>query len=507
MDMSAFGTEKDSSFLKIRQEVNRMLIYKGQDLRAYIEAQTGSIEHKRDFVTLIEGYLGMDTYRGVLITGLFSTGKTVGILQAIKGWPNDQMIYVSPLNREEPSTKSDVRALLEQADADVIVVDEYSWIKDDQGNSDTLADYLAVQAQLGKKVFITGTDSCRVQALKNSYFLHREMGINTTYFSYDEYCRLYNREKCEDSMKQYLLSGGIFEKGVSENIASVRDYIQTAVVDNLVSYYREYDTEMLKAAIYTLFYNCIYNLTGGEKNTVSVYGADKNCKRYQDYLKRFGVSPSIMVPVSVMREISDKLQSIGVLVKIKNLQKPDQIRAYITSQAITAQLTRAIYNLEILPDNYIGHLYEASVVCNIYMKWIYGKVSPYTLHFVQGQYQKTNEKNPETVAYEINYIFSDDREACLFACRYDCDSQIKISNDAWIVKDSIPNLLGDRDVTGRVIFYRGEEKLCMANGYDILFTDDWNLDFAYYDKKLEGLQNKPGSSVKMEVSPFSADTK
>jgi hypothetical protein len=308
-------------------------------------------------------------------------------------------------------------------------------------------------------------------------------------------------------MKQYLFGGGIFEKGVSADIASVRDYIQTAIVDNLVSYYREYDPEMLKAAIYTLFYNSIYNLVGEEKNTVSVYEADKNCKLYQNYLKRFNISPSITVPVSVMREISDKLQSIGVLVKIKNLQKPDHIRAYITSQTITAQLTRAIYNLDILPDSYMGHLYEASIICNIYMKWIYGKVSPYTLHFVQGQYQKTDAKNPETVAYGMVYIFSDDREACLFACRYDRDSQIKIANDAWIVKDSIPNLLGDRDVTGHVIFYRGEEKLDEANGYDILFTDDWNIDFAYYDKKMEALKNKPGNSGKMEVSPFSADTK
>ena len=42
-----------------------------------------------------------NTRRGILITGLRSTGKTIGVLQAITAFPSDNIIYISPSSRED----------------------------------------------------------------------------------------------------------------------------------------------------------------------------------------------------------------------------------------------------------------------------------------------------------------------------------------------------------------------------------------------------------------------
>jgi predicted AAA+ superfamily ATPase len=462
-----------------------MLVQKGQDLRAFIDEKTEEITNSRDFVSQIESYMGRKTSRGVLVTGLRSTGKTVGILQGIKGCSFDKMIYVSPLSRDEQVTKEQVKRVLEEYNADVIVVDEYSWIKGDD-EDDTLSAYLSAQAQMGKKVFVTGTDSCTVFALNNKDFIHRAININTTYFSYDEYCRVYGQKQCADSMEQYLLNGGIFENHILNSFESMKYYIRTAIIENLASYYQRYDKELIKAAIYTIFYDSVCNLYSkkDKERAVPLYKFDTVSRElsYEEYLEEFGIDPSLSIPLSVLREVAGELTNIGVVVVLDDLRRPNKQRSYITNQAITAQMTKCIYGVSKLDHAYIGHLYEASVVCNVYMKYLYKTDSFYKMNFLEGRTNQTD--------YEIDFILSNSDDAYLFECKYDDNSQMKISDKASIVKDIIPNLLGDKSVQGRFILYRGEEKCGTANGYDLVFTNDWSVKFSEFKKMLEELKKR-----------------
>jgi hypothetical protein len=376
------------------------------------------------------------------------------------------MIYISPLSRSETGTKSQVQALLEEYDADVIVIDEYTWLKDDQNERDVLAEYLSAQSRLGKSVIITGTDSTRMIALGDTYFLHHAININTNYCSYDEYCRLYASPKNIYSMNGYLLDGGIFQDRISRSYTFLRDYIQSAILDDFVSCYQ--CDAVVKTAVYTIFYDCVKKLCGDDKEMLD----------YEDYLEQFGCDLDICVPASVMREVSNKLQDIGVLVEVKDLRIPEQTRTYITSQMLLAQLIKSIYG-EISTRN-MGLMYETSVVCNVYMKKIYGEKSPYTIRYLHGRFFG---KEQETV-----FIRSDSDHAYLFECKY-TEEAMEIADDAAIVKSIIPNLLGDVDVIGRFIFYCGKNRCGRVNGVDLLYTNDWNVNLSDFSKTLAECKN------------------
>lgn len=477
-----------------------MLLYQGKDFKNFIDTETKEIKEQRDFVSEIEkGYLNRNnTHRGILLTGLRSTGKTVGILQALKNQTAEKIMYIAPTSRTENVTRKEVRDLLEAYEPEIMVLDEYSWLKPDKGEGegeDILADYLAGQSMMGKKVIISGTDSARINALKNTQFIHRAIEINTTFFSYEEYCRLYQVKKNPESMREYLTKGGLFENHIYKNFGSMKDYIQDAIITNLSEYYPEYDRDLIRASIYTIFYECVCNCY--HKNNemgVPVYNYDTNALSYEDFLEDFGINPGIVIPTSVLSEIASKLEEIGVVVKLNDLRLPGKSRSYITNQTISALLTKCIYALPDLPDRYLGHLYEASVVCNVYMKQVHRDNSPYQMSYLHGK--------KSGVDYEIDYILHDHSSACLFECKMSSNNDIRIADTASLVKEIIPNLLGDKDIVGRFVIFQGtKDKACRANGMDIICTNNWDIDpncFEKYLKELKGTEPDGGNAREPE---------
>lgn len=458
-----------------------MLLFKGMDFRNFIEDETNSIKHRRDFVETIEKdyILRANTRRGVLVTGLRSTGKTIGVLQAIEHFPSDKMIFVSPTSREETISKNDVLDILKNYDADLIFIDEYSWLKSaKEDDKDRLADYLVGKAQEGVKVIITGTDSTKINSLLNTDFIHRAVEINTTYFSYDEYCRLYDLQKNDDSMKDFLIKGGIFENHIYQNFGSMERYIKDAIIDNLASYYPKFDKELIKATVYKIFYDCICK-NYIKNDAVPVYSQGRTRLIYEDYLENFGIDTGITIPPNVLNEMFGKLKEIGVVVQLEDMQIPNRKRAYITNQSISAQLTKCIYELDELPERYLGDLYEATVVCYEYMEYVHNCNSPYKMYYIEGR--KSD--------YEIDFVLCDSRRAYLFDCKLNNNDNIRINDSASIVKDIIPNLLGDRDLCGRYIIYQGNEKWTSANGKDLICTNNWNVNFEEFEKQLEILKH------------------
>ena len=455
-----------------------MLYLTGNKLKQFMQEETKEIKHPRYFVDLlISDYIQRKTTRrGILVTGLRSTGKTIGVFQAMLKHSSNKCFFLSPTSKGENIKQSFVLSELKKYEADVIFIDEYSWIIEDSDES--LADYLVGKAIEGVKVFIAGADSAKIHSLINTEFIHRAHIINTTYFPYDEYCYLYNKSQNSDTMKEYLTSGGIFENHINKSFKSMQDYIKTAIIDNLASYYTEYSNDLIKACVYTCFYECVPNCYRvNNQLQIPVYNYDNNVLSYEEYLEDFGVNPSLVISPIVLKEITNKLQEIGVVVKIQDLRIKSQERAYITNQTISYQLTKTIFALDKLPNRYIGYLYEASVVCYQYMKMVYPLNSRYEMRFLHGRNFGTD--------YEIDFIILDDKNAYLFDCKYNDNNDIQIRDNSSLVKDIIPNLLGDYNICGRFVIYQGEEKLIEANGKKIICTNNWDIDFESFDKLVE----------------------
>lgn len=452
--------------------MEKMIKKYGNELTEYINSKTNTIVHERYFVDNIRKYLKRDSTRGLLITGLRSTGKTAGILGAIQG---TNAVYISALRDPNVDGAVILDELKKIPNNTIIAVDEYSWIK----NSKKLSEYLSSQVELGRKVIITGTDSAKIQALKDTDFIHRANIINTNYFSYKEFCDIYNKTQSADAMKEYLIKGGVFESGVSNNFGSTRDYIQNAIIDNLVAYYPEYDPDQLKACIYTIFYECACNFySKSDIKSVPQYTYDPSID-YEEFLERFGVDSSLKIDTFVLKEVSRKLSDIGVTVVLNDLRIQSHTRAYLTNQALSYQMVKAISGIDgELDPAFMGHLFEAAVVCNVYMTKIYGLNNPsYEMSFLQGRSADQE--------YEIDYILSNDKNAYIFECKYNSNSNMNISDKASIVKDIIPNLLGDIDVSGRYVIYRGKDKVGNYNNKDVIFSSNWNLKFENFDDYVE----------------------
>lgn len=454
-----------------------MIFKEGQDYIDFAENEIRkhNIKNCRDFSNILKkDYILRDnTRRGVLITGLKSTGKSSGIYQATLDFSSDKIFFLAASGRQENLSKNEVLVKLQEKEYDLIIINEYSWLKESEDDRDNLAAYLAGKAGEGVKVIITGTDSTKIQALLNTDFIHRAVQLNTTYFSYDEYCRLYELKKADESMRDFLNRGGIFENHACESYGSMRGYIKNAIIENLGSYYSQYDQELIEAAVYKIFYECIksYNKS-----------IDNNPLRYEDFLENFGIQTNIGIPRPVLKEIFHKLEEIGVVVVLEDIKLNNRERAYITNQSISAQLTKCIYDIDKLSDSHLRNLFEASVVCYEYMQHTFHINSPFTMYYAE------TGKND----LEIDFILCDTRKAYLFECKLNGEDDLELNDTASILKDNVKNLLGDRDLSGRYVIYQGHDKCVEQKGHDIVFTSNWDIDFEDFKNHVERLK---GSSL------------
>ncbi len=459
-----------------------MIFKEGQAYKDFAanEIYEQNIKHCRDFSDELKNdYLFREnTRRGMLIIGLRSTGKSFGIYQATIDFPSDKIFFISPSSREESLTKDEVLKRIKEKEYDLIIIDEYSWLKETKGGKDSLAAYLAGKAGEGIKIIISGTDSTKIHELLNTDFIHRAVQLNTTYFSYDEYCRLYELEKNDESMKDFLVRGGIFENHAYETYGSMKGYIKTAIIENLGAYYPQYDKDLIEAAVYKIFYECICKSYTKSINIPVFNSGKKNRLVYEDFLENFGIRSNIEIKPNILKEIFNKLNEIGVVVILDDIKLNNRERAYITNQTISAQLTKCIYELGELPESYIGNLFEASVVCYEYMQYAFSKNSPFEMY-----YAETRKSD-----LEIDFILCDKRKAYLFECKLNDNDDLKLNDTASILQDRVRNLLGDRELAGRYVIYQGHDKCIDQKGCTVICTGNWDIDFEDFEKHVEKLK-------------------
>lgn len=449
----------------------KLIFKEGQEYKDFAEnvIRENNIKNCRDFSSVLKkDYILRDnTRRGVLIVGLRSTGKSSGIYQATVDFPSDRIFFLAPSSREENISKDEVLAKLKEKNYDLIILDEYSWLKESEEEKDNLAAYLAGKAGEGVKIVISGTDSTKIHALLNTDFIHRAEQLNTTYFSYDEYCRLFELKKNDESMKDFLTRGGIFENHASDTYGSMRGYIKNAIIDNLGSYYTQYDKELIEAAVYKIFYECICK-SYTKSIEIPVYNrGNNNILKYEDFLENFGIRTDVEIKSNVLKEIFHKLEEIGVVVVLGDIKLNNRERAYITNQSISALLTECIYDMDKLLESYWGELFEASVVCYEYMQYVFPKNSPFKMY-----YAETGESDSEIV-----FILCDNRKAYLFECKLSANNNMQLNDSVSILQDRVRNLLGDRELAGRYVFYQGQDKCIEQNKQVVVYTNNWDIDF------------------------------
>ena len=220
-----------------------MLIYEGKNLKEYMQKNL-NINPKwnhRNFVNCVTSYINSSTEKILAIGGLRGTGKTVGILQATE---NSDVVYLSS-QTDESEIADDYIKFLESTDRKIIVIDEYSWIKE----RDKLDKHLLTAVQNEKRIIITATESISLEFLNYGTLNHRVQTIHTTMFTYEEYLKLYNKSHSKANCKDFLITGGLFRDYIIQNFDSAKQYINEAIVSNLAGYLKN---EMSEEAAKTL---------------------------------------------------------------------------------------------------------------------------------------------------------------------------------------------------------------------------------------------------------------
>ena len=462
-------------------QADSLEVYTKESLQNYIEAETQRSWEERDFVKDVRRYLNSESRRVLLVLGLRSTGKTSGILQALNP---ESSLYLCPLFKES-ITEQEVFDIIENSDCKNIVIDEFSWIKWEK-DCDKLTNYLAGIAKMGKKVILTGTESIYLNRLKYTELIHRSISVHTTYFPYDEFCRLYHLEHGAGSMDKYLTSGGIFDVP-SGNKYNIADYIENSIINNISSSFKDQPEEQIKASIYQIFYDCIcksYNL--GYSHVYNHQNRNQELSA-EEFLEMFGVNPALRIDPQVFSLVASALEDIEVIIKIPDLRIGKNYRTYLTNQTLSALFIKEIYHLDELAPTEYGKLFEASVVCNFYKRM----PVHYRMYYLDGRKQG--------IDYEIDFILRDEEShehcAYLFECKHSGNSDYHISPGASLVKELISTMLGDYDVVGRYVIYRGNPKVETINNYQVYYTNDWAVadSFESFQQKLSCLDNAEAS--------------
>lgn len=449
-----------------------MICKKGTELQEYIQKLGINPKwEERDFVSYTRKYIQQNNLKVLAIGGLRGTGKTTGLLQAIK---NTEACYISA-QIGETETGIDYINLIKQTKENIIVLDEYSWIT----NREYLDKYLYTAVQNGKRIIITGTESITLDFLNYGTLIHRVDMVHVTLFTYEEFCRIYHKPQNKKSCKEYLLQGGIFKEYAITNFSTMQTYIKTAIIDNLTAYMKNLDSEKAKALVYAVFYKAIC-----PDNLNQIPVLTENKLTMENFLDEMGVNPDIAFDQKDLKNISDILEQIGVIIRIPNYDKQSPIKEqyYIVNPSLTCQLILAAYKIPEITNDILGHAFEACCLIQLYHQ----KLSDHKLYFVNTTINgKNKELDGVIVTEHEDYVY-------LFECKF--REQDKISPNATIMSKDIEEMFPDSIIDGRYVIYNGVVSAKTLGDKQIIFVPIGNQimnQYYYFSKYIQDLPEQP----------------
>lgn len=351
---------QDTKVNIFKKQSTSMIIdeYTSDNLRNYIK-NSGTLQLKqRDFVKAITEYCNGREVRVLSISGLRGTGKTTGILQAINEinqYDNTVLINIDPTAE---MTCLDLRNLIltKYSNAKYIFIDEITRIKDIINNSAFLADNLCMS---GKKVIISGTDSLALTHMKRAALYHRVININITFIKYAEAERTANQ-----SLREYIEMGGLYKADSIKDIEGLRDYIDTAVIDNIMNTItknvgvthlfgiQKLGINKIRTIVFRILYAVVYLNIQRIRDTstrriVNLYDYSSSALYNESNLNslacaQMNVDEKISTNINEVGNVLSALKDIGIIDSVQNIYNNSEYNYYITNPSITNQIIRAI---------------------------------------------------------------------------------------------------------------------------------------------------------------------
>lgn len=337
---------------------------------------------KRDFVPKLSKYMSRKNAGIKMISGLRGTGKTVGMLQALS---ENNAIYICPEKKGEVGLDDVLDVLKKHPQVQNILIDEVTWLKEflpSQTMRDRYARSIAEEelvrlSENGKNIILSGTESVSLESMKSRGLIHRTSEtVHVTRFSYDEFKRLFPNEIKTDNMESYdnyLKKGGIFESYAVNNFDSMDEYIQEAVIDNLYAYLgtKNIGRNDVVMGTYAILFDAVHDMVGDSLLT------DPPKDVAMEKLQEFGImNPTDKLSPVTVKRISDVLESVGVIIKVKNLVPREgkikekgldkDERTYIVNPAISYQFAKLVYGNINDERAILGRLLEASAIVQLY---------------------------------------------------------------------------------------------------------------------------------------------
>ena len=438
-----------------------MKIYQNEDLKRHIEEELciNPFWEERDFVAYAKKYFSGAFHKILAVGGLRGTGKTVGLLQAIKEF---DACYITA-QQGETEKGSDYVEAINKTDKKCIIIDEYSWIQD----REVLDKYLYTAVQNGKRIAITGTESITLDFLNYGNLIHRIDMVHVNLFSYQEYCRMNGKEPGKEVCREYLTTGGVFNEYAITNYENMRNYIKVAIIDNLVGYMNgRMSEEKATALVYAVLFKAIC-----PANLKSIPTLNKNKLTIENFLEEMGISTDVSFSANDLRTVTDIMEQIELIVRVDNYDKSNENtdQCYIVNPSLTCQLILAAYNIPALTNEILGHVFESSVLCHLHQNLLEG----HKLYFL-------NTELEQGVSKELDAVVVTEKAEYVYFIECKNRSADSLAKDATILDERLDALFPDAVIDGRYVVFNGDTSYRKLGDKEVIFTSMGKILDQYY---------------------------
>lgn len=451
--------------------------YTGEELKTYSNHMLIDIQEERDFVKAVNQYIISKENRVLAIAGLRGTGKTVGILQAIRNLNDYDNSGYLIINQDSGISCSELRDMIEKKFNSIkyIFIDEVTRVKDLCRASAFLYDRLCM---LGKKVIISGTDSLAVVKSEESALYHRVIIKNITHIKYSEAKRTANQ-----TLMEYVEMGGLYKADTVKDIEGLRKYIDTAVVDNIINTFsrnkditsmlqiQNIQIEKLRVIVFKIIYAIIYLSTQKErqvnvKRIVDLFDYSNSelhdSKSLNELVcSQMGLDTRIVLEKNEVNLILEAMREIGLLIKIPNIAKITEYQYYLTNPSVVNQILFAMTEIlksEDLPvkkkagiNGFQGFIFESIIVCHA--KEITDKYG-YNIYF----YHDEKQREIDLVVEKENLDeFGENSKYLLYEIKMTSDKEIAVLKSNWIMdKNVLEYITENGEMVKSAILYNGK---------------------------------------------------
>ena len=445
-----------------------MKIYQNGLLQEFYNETVSAQWKNRDFVEYARRYFLGANKKILAIGGLRGTGKTTGLLQSAN---LTDTLYITA-QKGESEIGADYIEIIKHTDKKTIIIDEYSWIKDRK----ELDYYLYTAVQNGKRIAITGTESITLDFLNYGNLIHRVDMVHVNLFTYEEYCRLYQKKQSQAVCDEYLTTGGVFKEYILSNYDTTKNYVKTAIIDNLVGYMDgTMSEEKATALVYAVLFKAVC-----PSNLKKIPVISQNKLAIENFLADFNVDSDTVFTEAELKRVADILEQVGVIVRVENYDQSNvnKCQYYIVNPSLTCQLILAAYKLPQITREILGHVYEATVLCHL----SYHLADGHRLYFLNTEIEPGVNKELDAVVLSENKDY-----AYFFECKHRADAVL--SEKSTILSDDLQSVFPNSSIEARYVVFNGTPALRKYGEKEVLFSslDERVSQYYLYDYYREQL--------------------